>query len=217
MSEAKTCRGPLHPQGRRLPLTPEHWYFYRRGERTVSSHACRYCVLHLQRRRRPPNSGWTLLSPRARWAVRELVGRLGITEAGRRADLSAATLRKMREDDGTRRFHRSAVAKMLVALRDARSAGEMRHKDSVAYGATVRQPTSVKGWTRRNDGVVVPDHERPAGKERKAERVYQQAGPVFPEIEALEREQDARRAKEKRAALREQERRERALEDLAGY
>lgn len=223
MSETKVCRGPSHPHGVVLPLTTEYWYHYKRGSRGGSkrgespwSYMCRACYRHRYYQRRGENKGWTLLSPRARWAVHELVGRLGMMEACRRAELSNTTVRKMIDDRGTRRFHRESVLKVLLALREARQGGEMRHRDSVRYGATVRRESNVKGWTRP-DGAVIPDHVRPPGRERKALRVSQQAGPVFPEIEALERREDAERQRAKRAHQKEQAERERRLLDLTGY
>lgn len=72
-----------------------------------------------------------------RFAVEELIFRVGKVEASRRIGVKATTMYEWTR--GKRKFvHRRSARAIVTALAEARSKNEARHRKSIKHGATMR-------------------------------------------------------------------------------
>jgi hypothetical protein len=75
-----------------------------------------------------------------KFALTELVNRLGFNEACRRANISTTSMWKYRYREPNH-VHRDTAEKILKALADVRKNGSVRHVDSITHGAIQRGRT----------------------------------------------------------------------------
>jgi len=162
----KLCTGPLHRSGRYVRV---HDGFYTRtykGKKQPRPE-CKECEAF--------RSGSERMVPlsRVRFALEELVNRVGKAEAGRQIGIPQQHVWKL-INGHTRRVQRKTAARILVALKRARDANLLRHRDSILHGASMRGRPE-KTVTRRKD-LYQPEspeqieERRTAARERKREK-----------------------------------------------
>lgn len=131
----KLCNGPHHsPEGAFLPL--RSFWIHKSGPRTGKPFSrCIEC-LKTEKGRDPLTSGYIRIAE-VWWVFLELRNRLGKAEALRRVGIS--TNFWMRAERGIYIHVRKAtVKKALETLIEARANNEVRHRDSIKYGALAR-------------------------------------------------------------------------------
>lgn len=74
---------------------------------------------------------------RVRFAVTELVNRLGVAEASRQIGVTQQVMWGWRNRNA-RHIHRRTAVKIFLALREVRAQNLVRHRDSIRHGAKAR-------------------------------------------------------------------------------
>lgn len=204
--KTKTCRGPAHDGPVELPVTEEYWYFHKSGERRGKPLGqCISCNSFKKTGRvRPPGKAGRMVPVEKvqKWAI-ELVNRMGVMEATRFSGLSQTSIELMYHGK-QHSFQRDTVARLLIAVREARRQGILRHKKAIAYGSTVRRPHTVPPHTRafhlngETKVVEIPGYVAHPKGDRKAIRPSDQYGPVLPAVERDMRDEDAKRKRRDR-------------------
>ncbi len=119
-AQTKLCRGPAHPQPVRLPLTDQHWGFYRSGPRAGKAYGrCKLCR-HWNRLK--TKDGPHGLAPVGKLAplAAELIDRCGSAErVERQHGLGASTVLAIAERRQQRVRLRTAQL-LLLALAEQR-------------------------------------------------------------------------------------------------
>jgi hypothetical protein len=155
----KLCNGPLHRQGRYVPITD----FYRRRRNGVlrPRPQCKDCEAHWQ--------GSPRLVPysRVKFAVTELVSRVGKAEAARLIGITNQQMWLMVTGQKKSLQHKT-VAKILLALKYARDNNLVRHRDSIIHGATQRGREERAIQTAK-------DYYQPETEEQRKERLAVEA------------------------------------------
>lgn len=131
----KLCRGPLHEAGGAL-LPLQSFWTIKRGPRAGKPFSrCVECE-RVVRGRDPKTSGVIEIS-RVWWIFVELQRRLGKAEACRRIGVSYNFWMRV-EREIYLRMRRETARRAIAALYEARANNEVRHKDSIRYGAYLR-------------------------------------------------------------------------------
>lgn len=169
--EHKLCTGPLHRDGAWVPLETG---FYRRQSRgkDLPRPECIACEGSRQ------NSEPRVPYERYKFAVEELVNRLGKAEAARRIGIRLSTLWEWRTKK--QRFIKRRHARALVlALRDVRQRDEVRHRDSIRHGAGQRGRTEKKVTSKKHLYNSRGDSDKAAreadAKRKREERARQRS------------------------------------------
>jgi len=126
--EHKLCTGPGHPEGKFVPTTN---FFLRGDDKTKLRPQCKHCEsIHAGAEQSVPYS-------EIKFAVNELIFRLGKAETARRIGVRANTLWEW--TNGKRKsVHRKNAKAIITALAEARANGEARHRKSIKHGAAAR-------------------------------------------------------------------------------
>jgi hypothetical protein len=128
----KRCMGPLH-QGEYIPLDE----FYRIGSGRRKGRPFSQCkACHLARKRADTRNQMILYS-RVEFVFQELHNRLGKMETCRRLGVAPSFFSR-RKHEGLKKIQRETVIKAMRALKECREKGEVRHRNSIRRGATIR-------------------------------------------------------------------------------
>lgn len=127
----KLCNGPSHKKPTWVPFSD----FYRNYSPNHSADGiagvCKACEgVRGGHPRQVPYK-------KVEFAIIELVNRLGVNETCRRVPISTTTLWKYRNKK-SKQVHRGTAEKILQALSEVRSNGEIRHAHSIHHGASAR-------------------------------------------------------------------------------
>lgn len=171
----RLCTGPAHDEPTWLPNTEKYFYVHRRKDRGTQemSSRCRLCNNWSKLKTKGSTQGWVLVSLVRPFFV-EAVNRVGITELSRRAELNPQTIRRVYNGTG-RRVQKATVRAVMLQLISMRRKSEVRHRDSISYGATVRKPHVARAHKRRHRfGKIleIPEKVKAAGKEKEVTDFY---------------------------------------------
>lgn len=124
----KLCTGPGHREGKFVPLSN---FFLRYDKPGVPRSQCKHCEsIHQGSEQRVAYS-------EIKFAVNELIFRVGKAEAARRIGIKPATMWEWTK--GRRDFiQRRKARAVITALAEARASNEARHKKSIRHGASLR-------------------------------------------------------------------------------
>lgn len=130
----KLCAGPLHKDEGEW-LTLDRYFIMKKGRRANRPiPMCKAC----ERMKRFGTTERGLVEvQKVWWVFEELERRVGRTETCRRVGVSANFWKRVENRVYTRMYKRTAI-KAVRALREARLKGEVRHRDSIKHGASLR-------------------------------------------------------------------------------
>lgn len=165
----RLCTGPAHDNPTWLPNTEKYFYVHRRLNRGTSdmSSRCRLCMNWAKLKTKGSTHGWVEV-PAVRQFFIEAVNRIGISELSRRAEIHPESIRRVYTGKG-RRVQKRTVRAVMLQLISMRRKGEVRHKDSIHYGASIRKPHVSRAHRRRHRyGKVleIPEKIKQPGKEK---------------------------------------------------
>lgn len=187
----RLCTGPAHDIPTWLPNTEK--YFYLRNKATgMLSSRCRLCM-NWSRLKTPGSTTGYVDVVKVRPFFIEAVNRVGMVEVARRAGVTTETVRRVYTGSGDR-IQKAKVRAVLLELISMRRKGEVRHRDSISYGATVRKPYTQKAHRRKHRSgkmLEIPAKVKTVGKEKKVVEtrdLYHPHGDIDNEKRSLRRE-----------------------------
>jgi transposase-like protein len=128
----RLCKGVLHPEGEWVKESNFHHYRKVGRKNKVIRLTCLDCDEMAGRRHSvaysPIYQGW----------VKSIINRLGVMEAARRIGIHDHTLRRWRASDKPKHLWRPHAKAIVRVMGELRVTGEVRHRDSIHYGATAR-------------------------------------------------------------------------------
>jgi hypothetical protein len=140
----KRCAGPAHDKPTWLPATNKYFYFTRRG---TYYNRCRLCVVWSYAEI-PEDAGFIPVDKVIPF-FKEAVFRVGKMETCRRIQLTDKRLRQIL--GGESQFVKKATFKrLMIELVSMRRKNEVRHKDSIRHGASMRGRTERVPINRRD-------------------------------------------------------------------
>lgn len=147
----KRCRGPLHKDGRWLPLEN---FIYPNGK--IRSQ-CKACDSHYK--------GSESLVPLTNFYLAQFqfcINCLGIMEASRRIEISQSALWSIRRNK-VRKIKAKTARKVLLLVKTLNDTGEVRHRLSIRHGAKARGrkeriPTARNDFYKRSGDLDTEQH-----------------------------------------------------------
>lgn len=166
----KLCTGPLHREGKFVPTAD----FYIRGNGRLRPQ-CKFCEgAYVNSEPRVPYI-------RLKFAVDELVNRLGGAEASRRIGIRHKTMVEWRAGR-VKSMKRRIARNVIAALVEARRNNEARHRKSIKYGAAQRG--AVEKIPRESHEFNNSNNDAHSARKRR----YIQSLPEEKKVEIQERE-----------------------------
>jgi hypothetical protein len=133
----KQCRGPAHDEPTWLPATEKYFYFYKTGMYRGQIYGrCRRCVNWKRIKKCPEKSGVVPIDEIRPFFI-EAVNRVGLTEASRRIGMHYQNVKTIIDGNRTKVL-RTSAEKVILAVMEMRKNGEVRHRDSIHFGASAR-------------------------------------------------------------------------------
>lgn len=178
----KLCTGPLHTDGKFVPIS--QFYKDKRGYLRSWCKACDFSI---------KNSEPTVPITTVKFALDELIYRLGFMEATRRLGISSNALSSWKSGRATKLKKKNAV-KIVQALAEVRANGEVRHRKSIRHGAAQR------GHAERVPSAR-DDFNGPNNKNAETKRRNRVSSGKLDEIRAKDRDRKRRKPREKLQAV----------------
>lgn len=133
----KQCRGPAHEEPTWLPATDKYFYFYKKGVYQGQIYGrCRRCINWKRIKKHPEKSGVVPIDDIRPFFI-EAINRVGLFEASRRIGMHYQNVREIAKGNRTKVL-RTSAEKVIKAVYVMRINNEVRHRDSIHFGATAR-------------------------------------------------------------------------------
>lgn len=139
--EHKLCSGPGHDEPTWLPATEKYFYVFKNGKRAgYLTSRCRLCS-NWDKLKSPGLSGRVPISDVKQYFT-EGVNRIGVVEFARRTGISESTIsyiiRGSKNGVRYKTVQKQIVRKCFLEVISLRRKEEVRHRKSIARGATMR-------------------------------------------------------------------------------